>query len=195
MHPQKAKENKFEIIMVLCSVSVALVTNDSRSRPTYATEQWRHQKWQSCNNVCANFCCSPNDIRFVGLRIYSVLTVQVSLFPLNGVWTSHSSWTGKSSSRDSRGRRHGAWDWAVGLRRGGSLSCVCELNVLAIKTAWLGHGRTERRLVHAADTGNYYTAELCECVLIISSQQPYTVPALFVFHTIWRRFIRHQKEL
>ena len=98
--------------------------------------------------------------------------------PLSGVWTYDSSREGKA--RDHPSRRQGARDWAVGLRRCGSLSCVCVLfeGIFDNKQGmtWIRTDRTLHcfykatycGLVQCCRNWHFYTTELCECVRVIS---------------------------
>ena len=98
--------------------------------------------------------------------------------------------SGQSLSRTNPIRRHSACNWAVGLRRGGSRSCVCELferAAVGYKTEWFGYRWTEHcdvsRNQHSVVSNwhlNLYKS-LCECVLVVSSMKSHSR----TFYTCW----------
>ena len=98
-HLQKTKDKEFQII-VLCSVSVGLLTNnDSRSGPTtHATEQrapiesiWNNSLVTKSVLIFINLQTTGTSLVFVSIHFWQY--IQLNLSPLSGVW----NWTDDSN--------------------------------------------------------------------------------------------------
>ena len=143
--------------------------------------------------VSANIHLSPSDSRFFGLRIYSVLTVQLNLTPLSGVKLNRQlKSSGKSLLRDNPmhlSRPTSGWRSKLCLRVILTSHWLLKLNDL--DTDGMNAAPSlESSETWAVDTRfcTRWVTELCECVRVVSSMKfpnnhTQSVLALRVFHT------------